>query len=412
MLNSAAQRLPLEGITVLDLTQMASGPYATMLLAEAGANVVKIERPEGGDPSRMLPPFVHNERGRRVGAGILRFGRHKRSLALDLTSDGGKEIFRELVRVSDVVWENFVPGTMERLGLGYEALQLLNSRLIYGCISGFGRGNSPESGRAALDIVAQAESGLMDVSGDTDGPPALVGAVIGDLVPALYGVIATLLALRQRESDGKGALIDISMVDSLIAINERAIVAASLTGETIRRGNLGHGGPYGRFRTRDGEMVIGASIPTLWKRLCRAIGRADLLEQAPAEDAAHVWWRFGDVLRPVLSAWAAERSTSEALKTLHEHGVPAASVATVNDVLSSAHARSRQMFVESNDEVAGNFAAVGPPFHVSSVRRRERGVIPALGRHSRDVLIELLGYSEERIDALVREKVVSEPESS
>lgn len=178
----------------------------------------------------------------------------------------------------------------------------------------------------------------------------------------------------------------------------------------MSRGNLGHGGPYGRLRALDGDVVIGASIPSLWRRLAQAIGRPDLLTQAPAADADGVWWRFGEVLRPAIAGWLAERSTRDALNVLHENGVPAASIATVTDVLSSAHARNRRVFVRSHDEIAGDFTAVGVPLQISSIPRRPSGEIPTLGRHSREILRDFLGYSDERIDTLVRAKVIAEPQ--
>ena len=398
---STVGRRPLEGLLVLDLTQMASGPYATMLLADAGANVVKIERPGSGDPSRGLPPFRFDGAGNSVGAGILRFGRNKRSLALNLSSEAGKAVFLKLVKKADVLWENFVPGTMDRLGLSYSALSAINPGLVYATISGFGNGETPERDRAALDVVAQAESGLMEVTGEADGPPAMVGAVVGDLVPALYGVIGTLLALSQRASTGKGAFIDVAMVDSLFALNERAVLAHLLVGEPlVTRGRLGHAGPYGRFSAKDGYLVIGASIPSLWQRLAKVIGREDLLEQAPAPDAEGVWWRFWEVMRPAVTEWVAQRTCEAALELLHKQSVPAARVATVKEAAASAHIEARHMILEGSHPVAGSFGVVGSPIKISGVPEPEARPVPLLGEHSDDVLRELLGYDEAQLASL------------
>ncbi len=399
--------LPLEGLLVLDLTQMAAGPYATMLLGDMGADVIKIERPGWGDPSRSLPPFKHDGGGDRVAAGILRTGRNKRSLALDIARPAGREIFLQLARKADVVWENFVPGTMERLGLGYEPLARQNPRLIYAAISGFGRTGSPDRDRAALDLVAQAESGLMEVTGDAGGPPSFVGAVAGDLVAALYGVIGTLEALLLRNLTGRGTLVDVAMTDSLLALNERALLFHSLTGEAIGRGNLGHAGPYGRFATRDGYVVIAASIESLWTRLCRALEREDLLAHAPAADETGTWWRFGELLAPLLEAWAARRTSDEVLDILRRHAVPAARVATVAEAARSAHARARHMLLHAMHPVAGSYDVVGSPIKIDGVPEPEVRWVPDLGEHTDEVLQTRLGLDLEQIADLRRQGIVA-----
>ncbi|MSQ27295.1 MAG: CoA transferase [Dehalococcoidia bacterium] len=398
--------LPLEDLLVLDLTQMAAGPYATMLLADAGANVIKIERPRVGDPSRGLPPFHIAADGRKTAAGILRMGRGKRGLALDVANPTGKAVFLELAAKADVVWENFVPGTMERLGLGYDRLREVNPRLIYCAISGFGREGSPERDRAALDLVAQAESGLMDITGDANGPPGVSGAVMGDLVAALYGVIGTLNAVLLRQQTGVGTVVDVSMADALLALNERAVLAHLLSGEPMVRGNLGHAGPYARFQAKDGYVVIAASIPTLWTRLCQAIGREDLVAQAPAPDPSGVWWRFGQVLQPHLTEWVAARSCDEVLAALRPHQVPAARVATVAEAVQSEHYRARHMLVEVDHPVAGRYRMVGSPIKMRGVAEPEGRTSPELGQHSGEVLSELLGYDAARLAALRAEGVV------
>jgi crotonobetainyl-CoA:carnitine CoA-transferase CaiB-like acyl-CoA transferase len=403
---SSRSPLPLQGLLVIDLTQVVAGPYATMLLGDAGADIIKIERPGSGDPIRSLPPFRSSSDGRKIGGGILRMGRNKRSVALDIAKPAGKEVLLELVRKADILWENFVPGTMEKLGLGYEFLQTVNPRLIYATISGFGREGSEERDRAALDLVAQAESGLMDVTGDPGSPPAMIGAVVGDLVAALYATIGTLNAVLLRNHTGKGTVVDVAMADALFALNERAVLAHLLTGDTITRGRLGHAGPYARFDAKDGSVVIAASIPSLYTRLCTAIGREDLLALAPAPDEAGVWHRFGDVLRPVLEEWVGSRTRDDVLATLRKHSVPAAPVLTVAEAARSKHYQARHMLIDGEHPIAGRFQMVGSPIKIAGVPEPVVRWTPDRGQHTDEVLRELLGYDDARLAELREQKVI------
>jgi crotonobetainyl-CoA:carnitine CoA-transferase CaiB-like acyl-CoA transferase len=372
-----------------------------MLLADAGATVIKIERPGTGDPARGLPPFVHAN-GETVGAGIVRFGRNKRFLSLNLASPEGKKVLLELVAKADALWENFVPGTMDRMGLSDQVMRQVNPGLIHLAISGYGTGAvapSPYSKRAALDIVAQAASGVMDVSGEPGGPPAQIGAVIGDLVPGLYSVIAMMFALRLRDRTGKGRFIEVGMVDALTALNERAVVANSLTGKFVSRNWLGHAGPYGRFKALDGDIVIGASIPSLWERLAKTIGHPELLAQAPAVDAEGVWYRFGDVMRPYVTEWVAERTAEEVVNEISGAGVPCAQVFGVGEMLASPNTAARRMIVEVSHP-AGTANTVGWPMKIEGVPEPEGGRIGKVGSDNNSILGTILGYTDEQIDEL------------
>lgn len=398
---------PLDGLLVLDLTQMASGPYGTMLLADAGATVIKIERPGSGDPARFLPPFTEHD-GAMVSAGIVRFGRNKRYLSLNLQTPEGRATLLDLVRHADALWENYVPGTLDRFGLSEAVLRDANPRLIHVAISGYGSGvvaPAPFANRPALDLVAQAASGLMAVSGDPGGPPAQIGAVIGDLVPGLYAVIAMLFALRLRDRTGEGRFIEVAMVDALSALNERAAVAYSLTGREFSRDWLGHGGPYGRFRAADRDVVIAASIPSLWERLAPAIGRPDLLAQAPAADESGRWWRFGEVMRPALEEWVGARSADEVVERLSAAGVPCAPVLGVAEMLGSAQTAARRLIVDV-PFAGGTVGTMGWPMKIEGVPEPEGGAIGPVGRDSDVILRELLGYDNERIAALRAAKAI------
>ncbi|MFN8534137.1 MAG: CaiB/BaiF CoA-transferase family protein [Dehalococcoidia bacterium] len=398
---------PLDGLLVLDLTQMASGPYGTMLLADAGATVIKIERPGSGDPARFLPPFVATE-GPALSAGIVRFGRNKRYLSLNLQTAEGRQTLLELVGQADALWENYVPGAMDRLGLSQAVLRARNPQLVHVAISGYGTGiaaPSPFARRPALDIVAQAASGLMSVSGDPESPPAQIGAVIGDLVPGLYAVIGMLFALRLREMTGEGRFVEVAMVDALSALNERAAVGFSLTGQEYNRAWLGHAGPYGRFRARDRDVVIAASIPSLWERLAPAIGRADLLDEAPAADETGTWWRFGEVMRPAIVDWVASRSADEVVEALNEAGVPCALVLGVAEMLGSAQTTARRMIVEVRFASA-TAETMGWPMKLEGVPEPDGGPIGTVGRDTESILRDLLGYDAERIADLRRARAI------
>ncbi|MBI2321642.1 MAG: CoA transferase [Chloroflexi bacterium] len=275
-----AQPGPLRGIRVLDITQMIAGPYCAMMLADAGAEVIKIERPGVGDLTRQFGPFIERD-GRRVSAYFMRFARDKRSVTLNLGHPTGQELLRGLVRHADVLLENFQPGTMERFGLGWPALRELNPRLVYATISGFGHSDiyeSPYWERMALDLVAQAYSGLMDLNGEPDGPPVVIPGAVGDVIPAMLTAYGVMLALWQRGATGQGQHVDVSMYDALTAVAERAVMVYGVTGEHMRRGERTLNAPYSVFRAKDGYIGIGALTQDQWRRLCAAMGRPDLLD--------------------------------------------------------------------------------------------------------------------------------------
>jgi crotonobetainyl-CoA:carnitine CoA-transferase CaiB-like acyl-CoA transferase len=386
---------------------MAAGPFATMLFADAGADVIKIERPGAGDPMREFGPFREPASG--VGGGTLRFLRNKRSLALDLSAPAGQAVFRDLVRRADVVWENYAPGTMEKFGLGYAQLREVNPRIIYAAISGFGHSaiyQSPWTRRPAFDLIAQALSGLMDITGQRDGPPTAVGTIIGDLVPALFSVIGVLMALRMREITGEGQLVDVAMYDAMAALCERPAMTYALTGHVPTRGREVVAAPYHAYRAKDGYIVIAAAPAGPWTRLCRAIGRADLLSDprlaTPGDRARH----HEEVLRPALEAWLSARTVAEACAYLAEHDVPAAPVQNVAQMMACPHIAARRMVLTMEHPVAGTVQLMGNPIKLSAVPEPEVRPSPAVGEHSADILREVLGYDAAQIAALRRAEVI------
>ena len=257
----------LENIKILDLTRVLAGPYATMLLADLGADVIKIEMPKTGDDSRGYGPYINNE-----SAYFMSINRNKRSMTLNLKSEKGKEIFLELIKYMDVVVENYRPGTMEKLGLGYDYLSRINPKLIYAAASGYGH-TGPYSKRAAYDAVVQAMGGIMSITGEKDGKPTRVGSSIGDISAGMFTAIGILAALESRHSTGKGQKVDVAMLDCQVAMLENAISRYYVTGETPRPYGNRHTSivPFETFETSDGEIMVAAGNNNLWSKLCECI---------------------------------------------------------------------------------------------------------------------------------------------
>jgi formyl-CoA transferase len=271
---------PLSGIRVTGLEQYMAGPYCTMLLADAGAEVIKIERPGRGDPRRSMPPFVEGG-GERKAAGFMAYNRNKKSLALDLRHPGGQEVFRRLVARSDVVVENLRPGAMDKQGLGYGDLKELNPRLVWAMISGFGRlpgCQGPYSDRPAFDIVAEAMSGIMHLVGFEDKPPSWTIYGMADIYTGMVTAYGIMQALFQRERTGQGQLVDSAMFDNMLSLNESMVALHSVAGQSPHRGRPTNVYPRGAYKTRDGYIALNVPDNIIWERLCQVIGRADLIE--------------------------------------------------------------------------------------------------------------------------------------
>jgi crotonobetainyl-CoA:carnitine CoA-transferase CaiB-like acyl-CoA transferase len=386
----------LEGIRVLELGNFMAGPYAGTLLADMGADVVKIESPAGGDYSRALGPFAE---GSPDGAGFLRLDRNKRSVALDLKSERGTRIFRALAARTDVIIENLRTGTLDGLGLGYEALAPANPRLIYCSITGFGR-TGPDRERAGLDLILQAESGLMSVTGEPGRPPAKVGVPVTDLASALYGAFAIVTAILARATSGRGQLIDLSLIESgvSLAIWESGVYLT--TGEVP--GPLGSAhrvtAPYQAFRTADGYVAIGATTPPTWTAFCRATG-LQRLEADPAwRDGATRHERAGE-LASIIEAVTATRTTGDWVTTLTEAGVPCGRINDLATVFADDHLAARGLFVDLPHPLLGSVRAIGSPLHLSETPPVMRRAAPLLGEHTREVLTEA-GIPAAEIDAL------------
>jgi CoA:oxalate CoA-transferase len=386
-----------------------SAPYCSMLLADAGAEVIKIERPGRGDPRRSIPPYAVDGEGRRAAGGFIGYNRNKKSLALNLRDEAGRQILKDLAQVSDVVVENLRPGAMEKLGLGYEQLKAVNPRLIYAAISGFGRlegYTGPYSDRPAFDIVAEAMSGMMNLVGFADKPPSWTIYGLADVYSGLVTAYGVMLALFMRERTGEGQFVDSAMLDNMLALNERMATIYSFTGASPERGNLRHIAPRGAFRCQDGYLALNIPDDIQWGRLCQAMGRQEMRSDPRTADGTSRADN-ADLIRSIIEAWLADKSRAQAVEALEQQGVPSGPVYTAADVFDDAHIAARRMLVTVDDPVAGPRRYARTPLHLSSAPEIPTAPAPQLGEHTRTVLRNLLGYEEAEIDRL-RDKGVIE----
>ena len=356
-----AEAAPLAGLVVLDLTRWMSGPYACMLLADAGADVVKVEPPEG-ETTRRLRPTLTDDDGTEVSGYFLRLNRRKRSVAVDLRSPAGRERFLELVSTADVLVENFRPGVMAARGLAYERLREVNPRLVYCSITGFGHTDGPYRDWPAFNQVAEAAAGV--VHWDSTGTvPSPVGPAVGDLFPSMHAVAGILMALLRRSLTGTGSFVDIAMYDSLVSFNEMAISWASMTGVDYHHGanaNLNLA-PYGFFPAADGYVCIGVATDPQWVSLCRAMGRDELAQDPRLSTGPARVRNNAELIDPLLREWLSTRDKLDVAGSLAAAGVPAAPVQTGVEVLSCPQAASRGMIEQVFAPGGGGWLLPGSP---------------------------------------------------
>jgi len=387
----------LEGVRILDLCRVVSGPYATMQLGDLGADIVKIEEPGMGDESRTYgPPFL----GGGESAYFLSINRNKRSCAVDLKSSAGRDLVIRLAREADVVMENFRPGTLERLGLGYDVLSRDNPRLILCAISGFGR-TGPDSTRPGYDLIIQGESGVMDITGEADGPPMKVGTSIADLVTGLYGAQAVLAALAQRERTSRGGRVDVAMLDamaSLLTFNAGMYFA---TGTTPRRRGNAHPtiAPYETFEAEDGWVNIGVANDKFWSLFCGVLGRPDLNIDprfAKAPDRAAHRSELKAVLLPIILA----KPRRHWVKRLAEAGIPCGEIKTVGEVCEAPQLAVRGQIGRTAHPTAGEVRYVASALRFDDMPARPASPPPRLGQHTGEVLLSWLGIEEAELREL------------
>ncbi len=392
--------LPLEGIKVLDLTRVLAGPYATMILGDLGADIIKIEMPVKGDDARHFGPYVKDE-----SAYFMSLNRNKRSMTLNLKHEKGKEIFLEMVKKADIVAENYRPGTMEKLGLGYDVLSEINPRLIYAATSGYGH-TGPYSKRAAYDAVVQAMGGIMSITGEKNGKPTRVGSSIGDITAGLFTAIGILAALNNRNRTGKGQKVDVAMLDCQVAILENAIARYIVTGQVPRPGGNRHPSivPFEPFETSNGEIMVAAGNDALWAAFCKVIGTEELIEDErfktnPLRNENY------DELRPLIAEPMKEKTTEEWQRLLDEAGVPNGPINTIDKVIEDPQILARDMIVEMDHPVAGKLKVPGIPIKFSHTPGKIRRSSPILGEHTEEILKELLDIDQEEFESLKTENI-------
>ena len=394
---------PLKGVKILDLTWVLAGPFASMVLCDLGADVIKVERPGVGDVARYTAPIVNGE-----SCYFFSVNRGKRSLTLDLKSERGRDIFLRLVEKADVVMENFTPGTMERLGLGYPTLQERNPRLVYAATSGFGQ-TGPDRFRPALDVVVQGMGGIMSITGEPDGPPVRPGASLGDITGGLFTAIGVLAALQERERSGRGQMIDVSMLDCQISILENAFVRYFATGEVPKPLGTRHPAatPFQAFPTKDGYIVLALSwgIENQWELYCATIGRHDLIDD-PRFDTPALRTEHHGELEPLLIEAMRKKTTAEWLREFDAIGLACGPLNNIPQAAEQPQVKARGMLVEVEHPVIGRLPLPDTPVKLSRTPGGIRGASPALGEHTDAVLRDLLALSDDEIADLRRSSVI------
>ncbi|MEM0014146.1 MAG: CaiB/BaiF CoA-transferase family protein [Candidatus Nezhaarchaeales archaeon] len=393
---------PLEGVRIIDLSRVLAGPYCTMILADLGAEVIKVERPGTGDDSRHFTPFINNQ-----SAYFININRGKKSVVIDLKKPKGREIFLRLVEKADVLVENFAPGTMEKLGLGYDVINKVNPRVIYASISGFGQ-EGPYRNKTAYDLIAQAMGGIMSITGWPESPPTRVGTAIGDILGALYATIAILAALKAREVTGVGERIDIAMVDCVVqaceAYNMMWLVEGRVPTRIGNRYEFIY--PYDTFKAKDGWVAIGVGNNEMWSRFCKAIGRDDLINH---EDFNTNMKRVKNhvKVKEIVEEWTSKLTTKKIAEILERYEIPVTPVYTMKDVWGDEHiVTHRKMLVKINQPEIGEMPVVGTPLKMKNLTSEVGGQAPLLGQHTKEVLTTLLNLNEDEINKLEEEEVI------
>ena len=391
----------LEGIKVLDLSRALAGPYCTMMLADMGAEVIKVEMPGKGDDSRSWgPPFIEGE-----SAYFMSINRNKKSITLNMKSGKSMEIIHKLIKQSDVVVENFRPGAMERLGLGYERVKEMNPRIIYASISGFGQ-DGPYRMLPGFDQVLQGMGGLMSITGEPGGPPIKVGVAIADISGGMFAAYGIVVALYNRQKTGKGQMIDVSLLDSQVAWLTYRAGAYFTSGEIPQPVGSGHPVivPYQAFRAKDVYINIAVGNDQLWERFCRAVGLGKVMDDPKfATNAKRVENR--EEIVKIISDLIATRKGEEWLKIITDAGVPCGPIYTVDKIFADPQVLHRQMLKELDHPKAGKVRVTGIPVKLSDTPGEVETAPPVLGQHTQEILNEL-GYSDQDVAKLRQEKVV------
>jgi formyl-CoA transferase/CoA:oxalate CoA-transferase len=391
----------LEGIKVLDLSRALAGPYCTMMLADMGAEVIKLEMPGRGDDSRSWgPPFVEGE-----SAYFMSINRNKKSITLNMKSDKSTEIVHKLIKQSDVLVENFRPGAMERLGLGYEQVKAMNPRIIYCSISGFGQ-DGPYRMLPGFDQVLQGMGGLMSITGELGGPPIKVGVAIADISGGMFASNGILVALYNREKTGKGQMVDVSLLDSQVAWLTYRAGAYFASGEVPQPMGSGHPVivPYQAFKAKDVFINIAVGNDQLWERFCKAVSLENVMNDPKfATNAKRVENR--EEIVKIISDLIVTKDGEEWLKILTDAGIPCGPIYTVDKIFADPQVLHREMVKELDHPKAGKVKVTGIPIKLSDTPGEVETAPPVLGQHTQEVLTEL-GYNDKDLEKLKQEKVI------
>lgn len=392
---------PLDGLRVLDLTRVLVGPYATMLLGDLGADVIKVERPGDGDETRHVPPLKDGE-----SHYFIAVNRNKRGMAVDMKKPAGREVLVDLARRCDVLVENFRPGVAARLGLDHETLLAINPRLVYCSISAFGQ-TGPYAARSAFDIAIQAMSGLMSMTGEPGGPPTRMGLPMADLCGGLFAVIGILSAIHEREETGRGQFIDYAMLDGMVGMLMYMATRVFMTGEDSPKIGTAHLGivPYGAYPASDGYLVIANIGEMFWPKICAAIGRPELASDERYDSNRKRVARREEVDELLREALAA-RTVAEWDEILERHDVPHAPILEVSEVLANEQVRARGLVTDYEHPRLGRFPAIGRAIRFPAYDGQPLEPPPLLGEDDEAVLRDLLGYDADRIARLREDGVI------
>ena len=393
---------PLAGVRVLDLTRILAGPYATSLLADMGADVVKVERPGDGDETRQMAPSQAGE-----SHYFMSINRNKRGIAVDMKQPAGRQVVLDLARVSDVCIENFRPGVAGRLGLDYESVKAVRPDVVYCSISAYGQ-TGPYAGRSAFDVAIQAMGGAMSVTGEPGGRPLRMGLPMADLSAGLFAALGILAAVVERQRTGEGQLVDISMMDAMVGLLTQYAGRYFMTGEDVPPVGSGHPSvsPYGTYETLDGHIVIANLGEAFWPKIARAIGHPELVDDPRYRTNPERVSRRAEV-DALVNAATRKRTTAEWEAIFEKADVPHAPVLKVSQVLTHPQVLAREMVTEVEHATLGRIPATGRAIRFGAHGREMMRASPVLGQHTDEVLREVLGYDRARVDELRESGIIA-----